>query len=645
MAFFFVVLMACGSTVNLVVSDLFRKHTTNPKSYFSAVPKFRLISFFVILAMLFVSPALAAGPYTITDLGTFGGSYSEARDINAAGQVVGTSYTAGDNETRAFFWEGGVMTDLGTLGGSSSSAFAINEAGQVIGWSFTAGTANHAFLWEGGVMTDLGTLGGTTSRALAINEAGQVIGYAKTAGDAEQHAFLWEDGVMTDLGTFGGSSSTAAAINEAGQVVGASYTVGNAGHAFLWEGGVMTDLGTFGGSSSAAAAINEAGQVVGYAYTAGNAEQHAFLWEGGVMTDLGTLGGSQGRATGINEAGQVIGFASTAGNAETHAFIAMSANQAPTANAGGSYGGNEGSAIAALSGATASDPDLDPLTYAWTVDSALCSFDDASALNPNLTCADNGSYTATLSVEDGVNPAVSSDASVMVSNVAPTLGAISVDVALVPVNTAINASADFTDPGVLDTHTASWDWGDGTSAGTVTQGTGSGSVSDSHSYSTPGVYTLKLTTTDDDGGVSDESVYQYVVVYDPSGGFVTGGGWIDSPAGAYTADPSLSGKANFGFVAKYKKGANVPDGNTQFQFKAGDLNFHSSSYEWLVVAGNKAQFKGEGTINGQGSYKFMITADDDSPDTFRIHIWDDNGTVYDNGSQQSLGGGSIVIHK
>jgi hypothetical protein len=40
----------------------------------------------------------------------------------------------------------------------------------------------------------------------------------------------------------------------------------------------------------------------------------------------------------------------------------------------------------------------------------------------------------------------------------------------------------------------------------------------------------------------------------------------------------------------------------------------------------------------------MITADDDNPDTFRIHIWDDNGTVSDNGSLQSLGDGSMAIH-
>ena len=86
-------------------------------------------------------------------------------------------------------------------------------------------------------------------------------------------------------------------------------------------------------------------------------------------------------------------------------------------------------------------------------------------------------------------------------------------------------------------------------------------------------------------------------------------------------------------------------GHIKFQFKAGDLNFHSTIYEWLVVAGNKAQFRGEGTINGQSGYTFMISADDDNPDTFRIQIWGNTGTVYDNGSQQTLGRGSIKVHK
>jgi hypothetical protein len=113
--------------------------------------------------------------------------------------------------------------------------------------------------------------------------------------------------------------------------------------------------------------------------------------------------------------------------------------------------------------------------------------------------------------------------------------------------------------------------------------------------------------------------------------------------------PSSEGKATFGFVSKYKKGATVPDGNTEFQFKAANLNFHSTSYDWLVVnqGGTNAQFKGSGTINGAGDYQFMLWAGDGSPDTFRIKIWYANTevVVYDNGTEQAISGGSIVVKK
>ncbi|MEM1507850.1 MAG: post-COAP-1 domain-containing protein [Candidatus Bathyarchaeia archaeon] len=165
-----------------------------------------------------------------------------------------------------------------------------------------------------------------------------------------------------------------------------------------------------------------------------------------------------------------------------------------------------------------------------------------------------------------------------------------------------------------------------------------------------GVYTLSITAVDNAGNNATFEVF--FVVYDPSAGFVTGGGWINSPAGAYKLDPSLSGKATFGFVSKYQKGANVPTGNTEFQFHAAGLNFKSTSYEWLVVAGSKATFKGSGTLNGVGGYKFMLWAGDGGKtglDTFRIKIWTEvNGVeivIYDNGFDQTIAGGSIVIHK
>ena len=186
-----------------------------------------------------------------------------------------------------------------------------------------------------------------------------------------------------------------------------------------------------------------------------------------------------------------------------------------------------------------------------------------------------------------------------------------------------------------------------------------------YTFTAAGVYNIKLTVTDQCGNSATATqiggVDMLVVIYDPSAGFVTGGGWINSPQGAYMPGMSLYGKANFGFVSKYKKGAAVPTGETEFQFQTGNVNFHSSTYNWLVISGPKAQYKGNGTINKAGSYNFMLTAWDGQisggggVDKFRMKIWDTNTSqvIYDNQSgalddaypTTALGGGSIVIQK
>ena len=242
-------------------------------------------------------------------------------------------------------------------------------------------------------------------------------------------------------------------------------------------------------------------------------------------------------------------------------------------------------------------------------------------------------------------------AEVTVQNLAPTIVAINGPSDPVQVGTTVDFTAVFSDLGVRDTHTALWDWGDSNSD-TVDPATSPASIT--HIYSEPGVYTVAFTVSDDDGGVT-EGKYEYVVVYDSEGYFVTGAGWIDSPIGSYTPDPNLTGKATFGFLSKYKKGANLPTGKTEFVFKMADLNFQSNSYGWLVVTGNNnVQFKGIGTINGTPApngeaYKFMIWAGDGELDTFRIRVWYEENEVeypvYDNGLEQTIGGGSIVVHK
>jgi hypothetical protein len=176
-----------------------------------------------------------------------------------------------------------------------------------------------------------------------------------------------------------------------------------------------------------------------------------------------------------------------------------------------------------------------------------------------------------------------------------------------------------------------------------------------------GIYDLTA-SAEINGGIQDTAL---LVVYDASAGFVTGGGWIWSPAGAYMPGneeyEDITGKASFGFVSKYKRGKTTPDGQTEFVFQSANLDFHSLYYDWLVITGFKAVFKGKGTINDAGEYGFMLTAWDgdlkngDDIDKFRMKIWDKatDTLVYDNQVESedsadpttALGGGQIVIHK
>jgi hypothetical protein len=341
-----------------------------------------------------------------------------------------------------------------------------------------------------------------------------------------------------------------------------------------------------------------------------------------------------------------------------------SSNQPPVADADGPYTIAEGSSLT-LNASGSSDPDNDTLEYKWDLDYDGL-YDDETGVYPTIDWStlvlmginDNGTYSIGLEVSDG-KETDTDVTTVTVNNVAPSITALIVlPIVPVAVGNPVALTCDFTDPGTADTHTCQINWGDSTTSGDVT----GYSVSESNSYTAAGVYSIEITITDDDGDSDTGICQQYIVVYDPDAGFVTGGGWINSPEGAYAADPTLTGKANFGFVAKYMRGATTPSGNTEFHFKAGNLHFHSSSYQWLIVAGARAQFKGTGTINSNGNYGFMLTAIDakltpsTDIDMFRIKIWDiDNSDalVYDNmldaaedaDPTTKIGGGNIVIHK
>jgi hypothetical protein len=298
-----------------------------------------------------------------------------------------------------------------------------------------------------------------------------------------------------------------------------------------------------------------------------------------------------------------------------------------------------------------------------------CSSFDSLTLSqdpPTGTPVDLGSHTITVTVTDASGNSSTCTSGFTVLNPAPVATITGPPSgSIYPVNTPVPLTGSFTDN--AGSHVAIWKLDMTTISGTVTEANGSGTISDNHTFTEAGVYKIELIVTDGCSPAGSDTVDTvndlddaYVVIYDPDAGFVTGGGWIQSPPGAYPRNPSLVGKANFGFVSKYKKGATKPTGETEFQFRVAGMNFHSNEYQWLVVSGSKAQYKGIGSINGLGSFGFMLTAIDGDlsqsgdSDRFRMKIWDQNteDLVYDNQNgvaddsepTTNLEGGSIVIH-
>jgi hypothetical protein len=141
------------------------------------------------------------------------------------------------------------------------------------------------------------------------------------------------------------------------------------------------------------------------------------------------------------------------------------------------------------------DPDALSVEIAWNFgDNTIVT----GTLTPTHAYADDGVYTVTLTITDDLGAVGADSLLVTVSNVAPVIAPLADQE--ITVGDALTLTATFTDPGLLDTHTAVIVWGDGLSE-TLDLAGGVYSFEITHSYAMTGTYPVTVTLSDDDGGV------------------------------------------------------------------------------------------------------------------------------------------------
>jgi hypothetical protein len=158
---------------------------------------------------------------------------------------------------------------------------------------------------------------------------------------------------------------------------------------------------------------------------------------------------------------------------------------------------------------TITDPGTDSLTFDvdWgdgTVQTGLPVPAGTTSFTRTHTYADDSpspGYSVKVTVRDDDTKSGASQAGIVVANVAPSVAPVQVGPAVW--GAPVRLRPAWTDPGLVDTHRVTVDWGDGT----VEQVDPATSPADlSHAYGSVGTFHAQVTVTDDDGGVGTRTV-------------------------------------------------------------------------------------------------------------------------------------------
>jgi hypothetical protein len=308
------------------------------------------------------------------------------------------------------------------------------------------------------------------------------------------------------------------------------------------------------------------------------------------------------------------------------ASASLFVNVAPHVSAGGPYAANEGATVALHGSATGGGA----LTYGWDLGGGLT----ATGTDPVIVAPDGpASRSVRLTVCDDHGGCASDTTTLTIANVAPAVTVSApADGSVFRVGAAVPLTGSFTDPGVLDTHTAVWTVGGTTIPASVAEHDGAGTASATWTPAAAGLYRFSLAVTDKDGATT-RVAGGTLVVFDPAAGFVTGQGAL------FDGDRRL---VLFALDARYRGGASNPSGRVELVVPR--LNVVSTRLDWLVVTGSSFELEGVGRSGARAGYRFRLNGVAGRPDRLRVRVWAPDGTVAYDSTLRPLLLGDIAIH-
>jgi probable HAF family extracellular repeat protein len=282
------------------------------------------------LLLLAVSPLLLAADYRFAKIDVPNSISTEARGINARGDIVG-SYTDANDVTHGFLLRNGVFSTIDVPGATGTlGARGINARGDIVGNFRDGASVQHGYLLRDGQFTQIDYPGASASFAGGIDNAGDITGSHFDAGGSES-GFILKDGAFRNVHVPGSLSTGLYGAQDNGRVwVGQAQIQPDSG----FRGFVRNKPGDFqlivfpGFPCSVARRINQRGDIVGLFPDTDNVQEcseapiHGFLLQDGEYTQIDFPRSTTTGALAINDDGVIVGlFEDRQGN--THGFKAV----------------------------------------------------------------------------------------------------------------------------------------------------------------------------------------------------------------------------------------------------------------------------------------------------------------------------------